>query len=163
MSNELFAGYNKAKMQDITVNNADNSDAEIIPLEADENGTAEEKSQVDVANEALAMFQGARVSQLKSRIVSMHNKRAAMFSDLKADGKISKTLRRALLEEGVIDPGETQVIGDSAADDMKDAKKEADAEALDEKGASEDELVKASLKAQCRVLGALYKDIMTVK
>lgn len=164
---DLFSEYKGKKfgMQDETVENPDKSESVITPLEPDENATAEEKDQVEVANEALAMFQGAKMQQLKKAVVAKHNKLAQLATAIADDKVLSKYVKNILMEEGVIDPGDMQVIGDSAAEDAKEAVGDVKDEPIADKGATEEELVKHSqmcIKAQCNALKAVYKAIMSV-
>lgn len=164
---DLFGDYKNKKfgMQDETVDNPDKSESVITPIEPDENATAEEKDQVEVANEALAAFQGARMVQLKKSVVAKHNRLGKMSAAL-AEGKpLTKYMKDLLMEEGVIDPGDMQVIGDSAAEDAKEAAGDVNDSPIADKGASEEELVKHSqmcIKAQCRALRAVYNAIVKV-
>lgn len=161
---DMFKGF-KPQLQDITVNNADNSDAEILPLEPDEEATTEEKSQVEVASESLlAQFQGARMTQLRKDIAAKHKRLRKMHASISKEG-VTSFMQSMLMEEGVIDGGDTKILDDSAAADAKEAAKESTPDEIAEKGATQEELVKASkqcLKAQCRVLESLYRSLMKV-
>ena len=65
-------------------------------------------------------------------------------------------MRTILLEEGIVD---SEIISDSAAEDAESAFKESDPSEIAEKGASEEELTKASMRAQHRVLMSLYRKL----
>lgn len=165
---DIFKDFNgkgkNAIMQDITVDNADNSESEIIALEPDEEASSVEKDQVDVASEALAAFQGAKLMSIRQQIVAKHSKLRKLHAALSTSG-MNAFMHDVLMEEGVIDPGATKVIGDSAAEDAEEAAKEATPDDIADKGASEEELVKESqmcIKAQCRVLQALYNKVMKI-
>ena len=153
--NNLFVGFN-AKM---TANKAvDDDDLTLVPLEADEK--APETNFINTndvekvsANEALMRYHGARIKELKDTIATKYNKRLSIMKALTEGGKITSFLRNALMEEEVIEI----VKATSTKEDVENVETASDAVA--EKGASEEELVKASLKAQMRVLKSVYDSI----
>ena len=158
----LFDNW-KPTMTDATVENPDYSEAELETVEPEEDAKAEEKDQVEFeesATEALSMLRisKSRMKSIRNDIVKKINKLARLHKGVVADmashsGKLSQTVKILLMEEGVVD---SEIVGDSAAEDAEEAAKESEPSEVAEKGATEEELVKASLRAQHHA----YMDIL---
>ena len=161
----IFSGY-RPYMTDATVADPDNSEAELITVEPDEDAKKEEKDQVEFeesdapASESLALLRlnKGRIKTLRTDVGRKINKLARLYAALRSDGRMTYSMRTILMEEGVTDPEhESEVISDSAAEDAKDAADFSEPSEIAEKGASEEELAKASLKAQHRAYLAVYR------
>lgn len=156
--NSIFNGH--PYMTDATVENPDYSEAELITVEPEEDASKEEKDQVDFdsATEARVIMQmhNRKMKSLKKDIAKQINRIANLYKALNEEKRISPVLRTILLEEGIVD---SEIISDSAAEDAETAFKESDPSEIAEKGASEEELTKASMRAQHRVLMSLYRKL----
>ena len=162
----LFDGY-KPHMTDATVADPDNSESELVTVEPEEDVKAEEKDQVEfeesTATEALGLLKinKSRVRNVRAELVKKINKLARLHKGLVSDmaghhGRLPQTLKVILMEEGVVD---SEIISDSAEDDAKEAAKESEPSEIAEKGATEEELAKASLRAQHRAYMDIYNKL----
>ncbi len=162
----IFNGY-KPSMTDATVADPDYSEAELQTVEPEEDAKSEEKSQVEFeesdapASESLTILKlnRNRIKTLRTDIGRKINKLSRLYKAMKEDGKMTYSMRTILLEEGVVD---SEIIGDSAAEDAKDAAQESEPSEIAEKGATEEELAKASLKAQHAALMFVYKKLKSI-
>ena len=151
----VFDGFSAPKMTDATVPDPDHSEADVQGLEPEEDAKTEEKDEVQFdessATESLLAFKTNRrkVAETRSALAKRINKICGLYKALEEDGKVTNALRAALLEGEVVD---SEIISDSAAEDAKKADEESSPSEIAEKGATEEELVKASMRAQYRAL-----------
>lgn len=162
----IFGGY-KPHMTDATVSDPDYSESELQTVEPEEDAKSEEKNQVEFeesdapASESLTLLKlnRGRIKTLRTDIGRKINKLARLYRAMKEDGGLTYSMKVILLEEGVVD---SEIIGDSAAEDAKDAAQESEPSEIAEKGATEEELAKASLKAQHAALMSIYKKLKSI-
>lgn len=156
----LFDGF-RFTMTDATVPNPDYSEAELDTIEPEENATKEEKDEVDfeaTGAEAFSMLKinRNRVKSLRNDLAKKINKLARLYKAINADsslmnGRLTASMRTILMEE--------EIIGPETEDDAKEAAKESSPEEIADKGASEEELAKASLRAQHRAYKKIYTQL----
>lgn len=162
----LFRNW-RPSMTDATVSDPDYSEAELQTVEPDEDAKKEEQSQVEFeesdapAAESIALLRmnKNRIRTLRADIGRKINKLVRLYKAINADGRMTHSMRTILLEEGVVD---SEIISDSAAEDAADAADVSDPSEIAEKGATEEELAKASLRAQHAALMAVYKKLRNI-
>lgn len=162
----IFDNYRAPRMTDATVEDPDYSEAELTTVEPEEEASKEEKDQVEMegSTEALAtlLANKQKIVTLRRDVAKRINKLSRLYRALKDDsrsfgrGRLSSSMKVILMEEGVVD---SEIISDSAADDAKDALDESAPSEIAEKGATEEELAKASMRAQHKVLMSIYKTL----
>lgn len=154
----------RPRMTDATVSDPDYSEAELETIEPTENATKDEKDMVEFEDasgtEAISLLKlnRSRVrtvqEDLRKRINKIARLHKALQEDSSLSGRLSSTMKVILMEE--------EIIGDSAADDAKDAAGESSPSDIADKGASEEELAKASLRAQYRAYRNVYNQLKKI-